>query len=147
MVRRGRGPLRHDLLGRPECPYVDRWTLSLPRGYSLRLHRWLGDDDLRYPHDHPSWFITVVLRGGYTDVDCNGPGARILDHLKRGSVRRRSAEHRHSVRVDPGGATTLCLFGPETRQWGFWVDGRFRKRNRYFYDHGEAPCSAPRDTA
>jgi hypothetical protein len=145
-VRPGRGFLRHDLLGLPECPYVDRWTLSLPRGYSLRLHRWLGDDDLRHPHDHPSWFVTAVLRGGYLDVgelaaDGSGILSVPLDHLSVGSVRFRSALHRHSVKVDPGGATTLCLFSPETRQWGFWVDGRFRKRNRYFYDHGEAPCS------
>lgn len=146
-MRPGRGPLKHDMLGRPKCPYVDRWILSLPFGFSLRRHRWLGDDDLRYPHDHPSWFVTVVLRGGYTDVSTcpscfdSACEAKELDHLGPGAIRLRGALHQHSVRVDPGGATTLCLFGPETRQWGFWVDGRFRKRNRYFYDHGEAPCS------
>src|SRR5215472_18922423 len=53
-------------LGLPQCPYLIRWRAETPFG-SVRLHHWLGPDDDRAFHDHPWWFVTFVLAGGYTD--------------------------------------------------------------------------------
>lgn len=125
-------------LGRAECPYARRWIVQTPAG-SLRLHRWYHSDDERAMHDHPWWFVTLVLQGGYTDC-----AEHASDHLTRGSVRYRSALHRHYVVPDQGGATTLLVTGPTTRRWGFWMKGRFRKSTRYFFDHGHPPCKETR---
>lgn len=81
-------------LGRRECPYAYRWTLNLWL-FSIRVHRWLRSDDKRYFHDHPWSFITLVLRGSYTDVSESG-----RDVLRAGSIRFRRAEHRHYVDVE-----------------------------------------------
>ena len=167
-------------LGREECPYLRRWALLLGV-CSLRVHHFLSSDDDRHFHDHPWWFVTLVLRGGYTDVSpcpvceglgfdkeqrnklltqfdksgvlvnetitwcqtCDGTGDK-EDHLGPGSIRYRPALHRHTVRTDPGGVWTLIITGPALRQWGFWVNGRFRKANRYFFDHGHHPCDDQR---
>lgn len=122
-------------LGLPECPYVIRWRLETPIG-SVRLHHWLGPDDDRALHDHPWWFITLVLRGGYTDC-----GAE-TDHLHAGSVRYRPALHRHTVVPDADGAWTLLITGPAVRAWGFWLNGKFRKANKWFLAYGHHPCDA-----
>jgi hypothetical protein len=114
---------------------VIRWRLFTPAG-SLRVHRWLAPDDDRAFHDHPWAFLTVVVRGGYTDRSPAG-----ADHLQAGSVRYRPALHRHTVVPDPGGAWTVMLTGPVRRQWGFWAGGaKFIKPNKWFASRGHHPC-------
>jgi hypothetical protein len=128
-------------LGLPECPYVIRWRLEVNRLGSIRVHHWLGPDDDRAFHDHPWWFITVVVKGGYTDKNPAGN-----DHLRAPAVRYRPALHRHTVIPDPGGAWTVLITGPRARNWGFWQqlpDGKekFRKARRWFESQGHHPCS------
>lgn len=121
-------------MGLVECPHSRRWVLDFG-AFALRVHRWYGSDDSRAHHDHPHWFLTVCAWGGYTDVS---PACR--DHLGPGSVRFRPAAHRHTVEVDPGGALTLLVTGPAVRRWGFWVDGKLVKRDKYFAELGHHPC-------
>lgn len=147
-------------LGRPECPYMERWALVAGL-FSVRVHHFYRSDDERAFHDHPWWFVTLVVRGGYTDVSycrvCDGYGVydqwcgvcagtgEHRDHLHVGSVRFRPALHQHTVRVDPGGVWTVLVTGPNVRTWGFWErlpDGRrrFRKANKWFFERGHHPC-------
>lgn len=141
-------------LGEPECPYARRWILNLGL-FSLRVHRWYRSDDKRAPHDHPAWFLTLVLQGHYEDwsYPLSKQGRpkldeKIVDRLGPGSVRFRRANHIHSVAVDPGGCWTFLVFGREDRVWGFWTrrkDGaaRFLRSKGYFLKHGHHPCDQP----
>lgn len=124
----------HDRVGDPSCPYLERWVFDA-RWFSIRLHRWLGSDDQRYPHDHGWSYLTFVFWGAYED---KSPSETVI--LRAPALAWRPAEHQHMVRLIKRPTWTLMLTGPERRQWGFWVKGRFRKRNRYFYDHGHHPC-------
>lgn len=124
-------------LGRPECPYLRRWTLLLGL-FSIRVHHFYRSDDARAFHDHPWWFVTLVLKGGYTDRSDRGD-----DHLRPGSLRFRPAHHSHTVIVDPGGVWTIILTGPHRRRWGFWQNGKFIKANKWFATHGHHPCDQP----
>ena len=121
-------------LGLPGCPYVIRWKIEAG-SWSIRLHHWLGPDDDRAFHDHPWWFTTLVLRGGYTDAS---PAGR--EHLQAGSVRYRPALHQHTVFPDPGGAWTVIVTGRKVRPWGFWQAGKFVKANKWFASRGHHPC-------
>lgn len=116
-------------LGIEGSPYLIRWVLNL--GFcSIRLHNWLDSDDLRHKHDHAWWFITYVIKGHYVNIDC-------IDNedMKKGSWALRGAEHRHCVKVlEP--TWTIMLTGPATRKWGFWVNGKFKKANKYFFEQG-----------
>lgn len=125
-----------ETLGRPECPYLRRWAVNFGL-FSVRLHRWYGSDDHRAFHDHSWWFVTLVLKGGYTDVS---PAGR--ERMGPGRTRYRPARHRHTVEVDPGGCWTLMLTGRKARRWGFYPRGRFVKANKYFLEHGHHPCPA-----
>lgn len=121
-------------LGQKECPYIQRWVLDL--GFcSFRLHRWLGSDDPRNFHDHPWWYISLVLWGSYADRSPKGNTTR-----KTGTLAYFPALHQHTVHLESKVCWTFLVTGPESRDWGFWVKGKFRKRNRYFYDHGHHPC-------
>lgn len=119
---------RHDSLGHPEKPYAKRWIVDFGI-FSIRLHHWLYSDDLRAPHDHPYSFFTIVLWGSYIDLSDKN------DKLNTGSVRYRHATHRHCVQIDKP-CWTLLFTGPENRRWGFYVNGKFRKRNKYFFENG-----------
>lgn len=131
-------------IGRDECPYMRRWVFNFGLG-SLRVHHWYKSDDDRHLHDHPWWFVTVVLKGGYTDVSAadgflDAEATRRYDHLSAGSVRFRRALHAHTVQVDPGGCWTIMLTGRHSRDWGFYVGGAWKRMRAYFRDHGHHPC-------
>ena len=117
-------------LGIPNDPYLIRWVLDFGF-FSLRLHHWRHSDDLRNPHDHAWDFITFILYGSYEDVSPSGN-----ETMHAGQTTFRKAEHQHSVRVISKNCWTFLITGPERRKWGFWVNNKFRKRNKYFYEHG-----------
>ena len=114
--------------------YNKRWYIKTP-WFSIRLHHWFHSDDARNFHDHPWSFVTIVLKGGYTDISPQGE-----QEMKVGSVAFRPALHRHTVKVNPGGCWSLVLTGPEFRKWGFWVKNKFKKANKYFLEHGKHVC-------
>jgi hypothetical protein len=123
-------------LGLPTCPYVIRWMVETPLG-SLRVHHWLGPDDDRALHDHPWWFLTFVVKGGYADLQQYG----VADLLQAPAVRFRPAHHQHTVQPLKGGAWTVMVTGPKVRVWGFWQDNKFTKANKWFLTRGHHPCS------
>lgn len=140
----------NEKLGKPECPYLIRWMLKLPFGYTLRLHHWLSSDDKRAMHNHPWNFWTFVLCGSYEDwtegelcAACNGVGKRYTrpveyvdfvvcqacegrgfaikrELMQQGSFSFRPADHKHTVNVLPGGCWTILLMGPKKQPWGFF---------------------------
>lgn len=121
-------------IGLTECPYMERWVLDL-YFFSLRIHHWFSSDDDMYKHDHSWWFISWVIVGSYTDVGSDGSVFR-----PRWSFAYREALHRHTVVIDKP-CWTICLCGPEKREFGFWVNDKFVKAKRYFYKYGHHPCS------
>lgn len=80
------------VIGRPEDPYLLRWFL-VPRNRFLNvyLHKFLRDDDDRALHDHPWWFVSVVLKGTYREVtrDADRCPACGNDFWKDGGAARR----------------------------------------------------------
>lgn len=113
------------------APYLVRWSMWLPFGMSLKLHQILRRDDDRCHHDHPWWFIRVILWGGY--IESVGPDHRIK-HRKPWRpwapwrVYFCAADFRHRITELPHGSSwTLALCGPHRGKWGFftregWVD-------------------------
>lgn len=130
--------LYHQKLGKPECPYMERWVADF-RLFSVRLHHWYFGDDPRHFHDHPWDFWVFVVFGCYVDVNSQG-----RENMERFSLTFRPAEHKHTVETK--GCWTLILTGPEKREWGFWVRNKSNtndvwfKAKRYFIKHGHHPC-------
>ena len=121
-------------LGTKDCTYLIRWVIDF-KLFSVRLHHWLKSDDLRNLHDHPWDFISIVLLGSIIDRTETGD-------TERGwlSITKFPAEHKHAAVVKKS-CWTLLICGPPRRIWGYWVDGKFRKRNKYYYENSHHnPC-------
>ena len=128
-----------ELGGLPECPYFRRTIINFGL-FSMRFHRWYSDDDHHSLHCHPFSFITLVLSGGYTDIS-EGED----DKLTAGSIRFRHAEYRHSVRDVLPNTRTILLTTKPFRRWGFYVEGKLIKRDKYFAKYGHHPCDSTGD--
>ena len=107
------------------APYLIRWSLWLPLGCSLKLHHIVRPDDDRCSHDHPWWFLRVIVWGGYFE-----------EYGDRGQAAHRkpwrpwapwrvyfcSRRFRHRITELPRGHSwTLVLCGPSNQEWGFFT--------------------------
>lgn len=138
----------HQVIGEdPADPYLLRWYV-VPRNriFNLYLHKFLRDDDDTALHDHPWWFVSLILRGGYIEqsesadrkmvLRCRTSLFDVRSPWWRRCVAYRSATFRHAVALPhtpEGGRTpcwTLILTGRNVRTWGFWC------RDILGYDRG-----------
>jgi len=73
----------HFYIGGTQRPYLLRWYL-LPRNrwMNLYLHKFCRDDDDRALHDHPWWFVSVMLVGTYREYV---PGAGAKEQRSKGA--------------------------------------------------------------
>jgi hypothetical protein len=116
----------HFIVGGADDPYLYRWYV-LPRNrvFNVYLHKFLRDDDDRALHDHPWWFVSLIVKGGYREITNDGTEFRFA-----GSWGFRPATHRHRVslyRIDDYvvPAWTLVITGRKKRTWGFWCPKGF----------------------
>jgi hypothetical protein len=102
------------VIGNPKDPYIHRWYL-IPRNSwcNLYLHHILRSDDDRALHDHPWWFISIVLWRGYREITTLGTWWRWPL-----SIALRWATLPHRIELDKP-AWTLVITGPRVRDWGF----------------------------
>jgi len=112
--------------------YLLRLTVFKCPLFASMVHWFLGDDDTCL-HDHPSPFVSLIVRGGYyEDVPQCPETYRAGDPLVRtwyppGSLLVRPAHWVHRVvlsrdsRGRPVPATTVLFMGTKVRRWGFWT--------------------------
>jgi hypothetical protein len=112
---------RRSVIGQAENPLLIRYVLFRIAPFGLYLHHLLRSDHERALHDHPWPFVSLVLRGGYTEVhDQTLSGHQIETWRKPGSVLVRPAEWRHRF-VLRKPAWTLVIVGRRARRWGFFT--------------------------
>lgn len=117
-------------IGGLDNPYLLRYYL-IPRNpyFNVYLHEFLRSDDDRALHDHPWWFVPIVLKGGYWE---HREGSSVVKWRGSPSIAVRKADTAHRVELDwyPGiwdvnehssekPAWTLIFTGPKIREWGF----------------------------
>lgn len=101
--------------------YITRLHILKTPWFALCLH-WLNTPDPEpYLHDHPVSFLSVILRGGYTE------DREKFTHNRRRFTKvnrwfnwiRASSRDRHTIIEVKPKTLTLCLMGPKTREWGY----------------------------
>jgi hypothetical protein len=110
-----------EMIGPLDCPLMFRRTLLAGRLGKLLVHRFVPGASDKDPHDHPRGFVTVVVRGGYDDVNPAGT----VERLRAPAIRYRPATHCHVTNVHADGALTVVVMGPLVRAWGFVRDGHW----------------------
>ena len=129
------------IIGGKDNPYLVRYYL-VPRNPYLNfyLHKFLRSDDDRALHDHPWWFVSLVLKGGYWEHKDAHP--LTIKWRAAPSIALRRADTAHRVQLDHDVKTsaekpcwTFIVTGPKIREWGFhcpqgWVHWKvFDKQN------------------
>ena len=135
----------HQVIGGPQDPYLLRWYV-IPRNPLLNVyvHKFCRSDDDRALHDHPWWFASVMLKGGYVEISQQSgeksqstfrcaPEYRSLGLdrsivLPRRMFAFRPATFRHRVALFAESeysnrevpCWTLIATGRRVRTWGFW---------------------------
>lgn len=100
--------------------YLTRWRVLRTPLFGIYVHRMSGPDPRPTLHDHPWSFLSVILRGGYVErrLDPMTMTVNELHTIRRGN--RVAAKDAHSIRHLLRTPTwTLCLVGPERREWGY----------------------------
>lgn len=77
---------RSDIIGGDGSTYMERWKLVRTRWFQIRVHHFLRSDSYEDTlHDHPTWFVSLMLWPGYREVrpayDVRGPHAAFLHGL------------------------------------------------------------------
>lgn len=129
---------RQDITGGDdgEDLYLRRWSLKLPFGWTIKLHKIVRPDSDLCHHDHPWPFWTTVLRRGYAEEVSRGgwpPADRSQQEVhwtKPGRVYYRPANFRHRILSIGSGerdgpAWTLVLTRRVVREWGFHTPAGF----------------------
>lgn len=153
-------------------PYMDRyWFLQIGKRadkdypwIGARVHHIQSSDDDRAFHDHPWPFITIILRGGYTELRPKPRGVKVTDRAIRtcigglwqwvvatdytaGQVLRRKATDYHALKLDQHAeAVTLFIVFPAVQKWGFLWRGEkvyYRDFNEMHAGNGVYVTEAP----
>lgn len=112
-----------EIIGHADCPLMLRWTVFYRLGIKITFHYFPPEADDKDPHDHPSPFVTFVLKGGYWNTEWIPiPGTTSVFPQKTWvgfGFHYRPAEHMHITETDHRGAWTFVVMGPKERAWGF----------------------------
>lgn len=88
------------------------------------LHRIDGPDPGKDPHDHPWPFVTLILRGGYSEVvaDTRRAATSITTRRtwRRWSIHRMPLTVAHRIVAVEPGTISLVVRGRKSRRWGFY---------------------------
>jgi len=109
-----------------------RWIVFRTPSFGIFIHKFCRSDHERALHDHPWNFLSIILRGGYTEVfercspACEYGEFQDSAWRRPGSILYRPATWKHRVILDPGKTSwSLVFVSGRKRKWGFWVNGKW----------------------
>jgi hypothetical protein len=89
------------VIGDPARPYLLRWYIWRSKRFgSCYLHKFLRDDDDRALHDHPWWFVSLILIG---------QGVRMTDEEVLAEMRSGSSYERARAQFSAAWGRRLAL--------------------------------------
>jgi hypothetical protein len=128
--------------------YLDRWGVGHDRIGRVLVHRMQAPDPGIDLHDHPWWFASVVLWGGYTEQRAlTRDAAKFASEAERsgldglrgvtvarpvGSVRTMRLDECHTITtLHRRTCWTLVIGGPRRRRWGFYLSDGYMDERTY----------------
>lgn len=105
-------------------PFLDRLRVLQTPLCGFYLHRIHVPDQDRDPHDHPWWFASLVLSGGYTERVWDNPADLSCSRLRtrrRFSLRSLSRSQAHTITHVDRVLWTLVVTGRRQSSWRFWT--------------------------
>lgn len=107
--------------------YLIRLHLFKSPWFAVMLHWFKQPDPQPDPHDHPVSFLSIVIRGWYTEWTEANPAKHV------GWFNWINTKCIHRVIDAAPGTTTLCFAGPVRQRWGFYTPTGFVDWTEYTY--------------
>lgn len=104
--------------------YVRRLRIVQTPWFGIYLHDIIAPDEQDL-HDHPWWFMGVILRGGYAEevAETRAPFADVRHRVRRRwSIAQVRLDECHRITYVMENTRTLILVGPRVRDWGFYTE-------------------------
>lgn len=127
--------------------YLNRWGIGHDRIGGVYLHRMAAPDPGVDLHDHPWWFASLIVWGGYTELRADTREASMLARIAdehptctRGIPVHRRWLSARTMRFDECHTITtlnrpvswsLILRGPRRRKWGFYLADGYMPEAQY----------------
>lgn len=127
--------------------YMERYVLFETKWLSARVHYIATADIDPHLHDHPWSFISVLLRGGYTErrpktiAPCFTTDVSDVDGIEATDSTHRAVEYnhwawrhatdRHRIAFVYPDTWSLFIYGPVRQWWGFYT----QKGKIHFLDY------------
>lgn len=93
--------------------YLERRTLVRIGRLHIRLHRIRSADATPFLHSHPFAYLSIILRGGYTEQTEGG----FREYGRGAALWRPSALHHRLESVLPDTLTLFCTWERRDRSW------------------------------
>jgi hypothetical protein len=106
--------------------YLRRLNIIKTPWFGVKLHWILKEDPDRHLHTHPWCFVSLVLRGGYEELESQNPQreAGKLKTINWFNFKNLVTAHR-IITVKPK-TLTLIISGPRLQSWGFYHHKTFQ---------------------
>jgi hypothetical protein len=118
-------------------PYLARLRLIQTPWFGIYLHDIYEPDGDRDCHNHPWTFISVVLRGSYTERVYPYPDKKSYNyhtqHHRRFSAHKMGRKEAHRITYASPRLKTLIFTGKRQSGWGFFIDGQYTRWQDYEY--------------
>lgn len=115
--------------------YLKRWHI-IPENkfFNIYYHEVNRSDLDRHLHDHPYFFCSIILDGGYIEHQDRIMSRRLI----KGDINFKLPRTLHRLELDKKGyAKTLFITGPKIRLWGFQTENGWMESREYFKVYGE----------
>jgi len=104
-----------------------RWRILQTPWFAIYVHNILRSVEDKDPHDHPWWFMSLILWGGYVEDRVDENGRKSRHYRFAGRMFSCKTTEFHKIRLMRP-TWTLVLTGPRTHElWGYmtedgWID-------------------------
>jgi hypothetical protein len=114
-------------IGADNDPYLDRLRIIQTPWFGWYLHHIHREDRESAPHDHPWWFISIILAGAYWEdvFDDKTDTHRRSRYRGRFSIRTLRRKQAHMITQAYGPLWTMVFTGRRSSDWGFYPNGQF----------------------
>lgn len=129
--------------------YLDRWGIGHDKIGRVLLHRMDAPDPGIDLHDHPWWFVSIILWGGYEEERADTREAPTMARIaeayatrttrrgvaevrRPGSIRTMSLRECHTItRLLRRRSWSLVIGGPCRQSWGFYLPSGYMSEPEY----------------
>src|SRR5215213_4963221 len=120
----------------PGEPYLTRWRLIHTPWFGILLHKIESPDVDPDPHDHPWEFVSIVLKGGYTETVRYHQSYSLIRYGVSATTERfnkwkwlsihrmHRGDYHRITNLSKCPTWTLILTGPRRSDWGFLTPDR-----------------------